>query len=148
MRSGSCSVDGGKDGDRLSRTLARHAHRPDLGPGLAGYEAFELQDQRPENTTRRAGRPGEEEEEDLEDDSSDELDGESRDEGPGRPSSETRLSSSTVASFQLYTPDEERAVVRKFDRRLVAFLALCYMVSFLDRSSASSLCSSSSCRGR
>ncbi|KAI0484715.1 major facilitator superfamily transporter [Xylariaceae sp. FL0804] len=45
-----------------------------------------------------------------------------------------RHSDSTVASFQLYTPDEERAVVRKFDRRLVAFLGFCYMLSFLDRS--------------
>ena len=42
---------------------------------------------------------------------------------------------STVASFQLYTPDEERRVVRKFDRRLVLFVALLYMLSFLDRSS-------------
>lgn len=45
--------------------------------------------------------------------------------------------SASVASFQLYTPDEERAVVRKFDRRLVLFLSLCYMLSFLDRSSKS-----------
>jgi hypothetical protein len=41
----------------------------------------------------------------------------------------------SVASFQLYTPDEEKAVVRKFDRRLVVFVALLYMLSFLDRSS-------------
>ncbi|KAF5026724.1 hypothetical protein F66182_1192 [Fusarium sp. NRRL 66182] len=40
----------------------------------------------------------------------------------------------SVASFQLYTPDEERAVRRKFDRRLVLFVALLYMLSFLDRS--------------
>ncbi|KAK3955410.1 MFS transporter [Pseudoneurospora amorphoporcata] len=33
-----------------------------------------------------------------------------------------------------YTPDEERAVVRKFDRKLVLFVALLYMLSFLDRS--------------
>ena len=46
------------------------------------------------------------------------------------------MSTSTVASFELYTPDEEKAVVRKFDRRLVLFLSLCYMLSFLDRSSA------------
>ncbi len=46
-----------------------------------------------------------------------------------------RASVSTVASFQLYTPDEERAVVRKFDRKLVIFVALLYMLSFLDRSS-------------
>ncbi|KAK0715650.1 major facilitator superfamily domain-containing protein [Lasiosphaeris hirsuta] len=45
-----------------------------------------------------------------------------------------RGSTSTAASFQLYTPDEEKAVVRKFDKRLVVFLALLYMLSFLDRS--------------
>ncbi|ORY65074.1 major facilitator superfamily domain-containing protein [Pseudomassariella vexata] len=52
----------------------------------------------------------------------------------GSSSRSRRLSQSTVASFQLYTPDEEQAVVRKLDRKLVLFLALCYMVSFLDRS--------------
>lgn len=46
-----------------------------------------------------------------------------------------RLSAETTRSYQLYTPDEERAVVRKFDRRLVAFVAFLYMLSFLDRSS-------------
>ncbi|KAK4103763.1 MFS general substrate transporter [Parathielavia hyrcaniae] len=35
---------------------------------------------------------------------------------------------------QLYTAEEEQAVVRKFDRRLVAFVALLYLLSFLDRS--------------
>lgn len=45
-------------------------------------------------------------------------------------------SASTVQSYQLYTPDEERAVVRKFDRKLVLFVALLYMLSFLDRSSS------------
>jgi hypothetical protein len=49
-----------------------------------------------------------------------------------------RASVSTVHSYQLYTPDEERAVVRKFDRRLVLFVALLYMLSFLDRSSIAS----------
>ncbi|PSR78006.1 major facilitator superfamily domain-containing protein, partial [Coniella lustricola] len=34
----------------------------------------------------------------------------------------------------VYTLDEERAVVRKFDRRLVLFVALLYLLSFLDRS--------------
>jgi hypothetical protein len=48
-----------------------------------------------------------------------------------------RSSVSTVHSYQLYTPDEERTVVRKFDRRLVLFVALLYMLSFLDRSSSS-----------
>jgi hypothetical protein len=34
-----------------------------------------------------------------------------------------------------YTLDEERNVVRKLDRNLILFLALLYMLSFLDRSS-------------
>ena len=46
-----------------------------------------------------------------------------------------RSSASTLQSSMLYTPDEERSVIRKFDRRLVLFLALLYMLSFLDRSS-------------
>ncbi|KAI9745629.1 MAG: hypothetical protein M1818_001163 [Claussenomyces sp. TS43310] len=45
-----------------------------------------------------------------------------------------RGSPSTTQSFQLYTPDESRAIVKKFDRRLVLFVALLYMLSFLDRS--------------
>ncbi|KAJ3578796.1 hypothetical protein NPX13_g1765 [Xylaria arbuscula] len=39
-----------------------------------------------------------------------------------------------VAGPSITSPDEERAVVRKFDRRLVLFLAFCYMLSFVDRS--------------
>ena len=34
-----------------------------------------------------------------------------------------------------YTPDEEKEVVKKLDYHLVLFLALLYMLSFLDRSS-------------
>jgi hypothetical protein len=63
-------------------------------------------------------------------DEDDEIDGEKYHDAPRR-----RASVSTVQSYQLYTPDEERAVVRKFDRRLVLFVALLYMLSFLDRSS-------------
>ena len=44
---------------------------------------------------------------------------------------------SKKARFLLYTPEEERAVLRKLDRRLVLFMALLYMLSFLDRSSKS-----------
>lgn len=51
-----------------------------------------------------------------------------------------RGSSSTIASFQLYTPDEEKTVRKKFDRKLVVFVALLYMLSFLDRSSRFNLC--------
>ena len=46
-----------------------------------------------------------------------------------------RDSASTTQSFMLYTPHEERTVRRKFDRRLVLFVAFLYMLSFLDRSS-------------
>ena len=46
-----------------------------------------------------------------------------------------RASVSTLQSFMLYTPDEEKSVVKKFDCRLVLFVALLYMLSFLDRSS-------------
>ena len=46
-----------------------------------------------------------------------------------------RTSLDSVQSYELYTPDEDRAVLRKLDRRLVAFMALLYMLSFLDRSS-------------
>jgi hypothetical protein len=37
-----------------------------------------------------------------------------------------------------YTHEEEQAIVRKFDRRLTLFIALLYMLSFLDRSSQTS----------
>lgn len=40
-----------------------------------------------------------------------------------------------IPSFTLFTPDEEAAIIKKFDRRLVLFIALLYMLSFLDRSS-------------
>lgn len=40
----------------------------------------------------------------------------------------------SAASFELYTPDEERRVLRKLDIRLVLFVALLYLMSFLDRS--------------
>ena len=46
-----------------------------------------------------------------------------------------RASLDSVQSYELYTPDEDRMVLRKLDRRLVAFMALLYMLSFLDRSS-------------
>ncbi|PQE22501.1 major facilitator superfamily transporter protein [Rutstroemia sp. NJR-2017a BVV2] len=60
-------------------------------------------------------------------------------EGGYHDSRRRRGSISTVQSYQLYTPDEERAVVRKFDKKLVLFVAFLYMLSFLDRSSISPL---------
>ncbi len=44
-------------------------------------------------------------------------------------------STSTVQSFELYTPEEERAVIRKLDRGVVLPLAGLYLLSFIDRSS-------------
>jgi hypothetical protein len=46
-----------------------------------------------------------------------------------------RASMDSAQSYELYTPDEDSAVLRKLDRRLVAFMALLYCLSFLDRSS-------------
>ncbi|KAH5989554.1 hypothetical protein HBI84_185200 [Parastagonospora nodorum] len=45
-----------------------------------------------------------------------------------------RASIESAQSFELYTPDEDQAVLRKLDRKLVAFMALLYCLSFLDRS--------------
>jgi MFS family permease len=40
----------------------------------------------------------------------------------------------SIQSFELYTPDEERAVRRKLDTHLVIFVSVLYLLSFLDRS--------------
>jgi hypothetical protein len=66
----------------------------------------------------------------AEDDSNSEEDSDSEDALEG-----SKRRRKSVQSFELYTPDEERAVVRKLDRKLVLFVALLYMLSFLDRSS-------------
>jgi len=45
-----------------------------------------------------------------------------------------------AAAATKYTATEEKQVVKKFDRKLVPFLALLYLLSFLDRSSKSVYC--------
>lgn len=40
----------------------------------------------------------------------------------------------TLVGAEEYTEEEEQAIIRKFDRKLVVFLAGLYMLSFLDRS--------------
>ncbi|KAL6710422.1 hypothetical protein ACN47E_009368 [Coniothyrium glycines] len=45
-----------------------------------------------------------------------------------------RASADSVQSYELYTPDEDKAVLKKLDRKLVLFMALLYCLSFLDRS--------------
>ncbi|CAK7239531.1 MAG: hypothetical protein STHCBS139747_000962 [Sporothrix thermara] len=67
------------------------------------------------------------------------LDGEHRSRQSRRRSSSlspsSRTSSAVAAARRWpYSAEEERAVVRKFDRRLVIFVAGLYMLSFLDRS--------------
>ena len=44
-------------------------------------------------------------------------------------------SDGVIETYVRYTSGEERRVIKKFDRRLVLFIALLYMLSFLDRSS-------------
>ena len=44
-------------------------------------------------------------------------------------------SDSTVQDFELYTPDEEKVVLRKMDTHVVLFMSFLYLLSFLDRSS-------------
>lgn len=44
----------------------------------------------------------------------------------------------SVRTRPLYTEEEERAVIKKFDRKLVLFVACLYLLAFLDRSSMSS----------
>ncbi len=43
--------------------------------------------------------------------------------------------SRVTSQSKSYTVNEEKTVIRKFDRRLVLFMALLYLLSFLDRSS-------------
>ncbi|KAI4623795.1 hypothetical protein J4E80_003607 [Alternaria sp. BMP 0032] len=57
-----------------------------------------------------------------------------REEDEGFLPSIRRASLDSVQSYELYTPEEDRTVLKKLDRRLVAFMALLYMLSFLDRS--------------
>ncbi|KAI9725228.1 MAG: hypothetical protein M1828_003409 [Chrysothrix sp. TS-e1954] len=42
--------------------------------------------------------------------------------------------SSTIPEWEVYTPDEEKAVLRKFDLHVVLFMSFLYLLSFLDRS--------------
>jgi hypothetical protein len=98
--------------------------------GGGGGEAYEMLDR---SSPMRNGPSGSDEVHRTRLWDADEPHHETRDRGRGS------VSASSVASFELYTPDEELAVRRKFDRKLVLFVALLYMLSFLDRSSLSLL---------
>lgn len=41
----------------------------------------------------------------------------------------------SVQDFELYTPDEEKRVIRKLDFYVVGFMSVLYLLSFLDRTS-------------
>ncbi|KAF7882201.1 hypothetical protein EAF00_011717 [Botryotinia globosa] len=106
-----------------------------MGMGMRGGEGAQNDSyrmQRWQPVDREKGKFKEVQKADLDLDLDNEMDSDEnvyRDE-----TSQRRGSFSTVQSYQLYTPDEERTVVRKFDRKLVVFVALLYMLSFLDRS--------------
>lgn len=89
-------------------------------PGEAeGYEMKELGARKKANRTQAVG--GGEVEFDSEDEDGIWVD-------------RTHSRRTSIQSFELYTPDEERGVRRKLDTHLVLFTALLYMLSFLDRS--------------
>lgn len=93
-------------------------------------EGLELQELAREGLKRLAGEDTAGVEQDADDDDDDEapLAG-----GP-------RRRQDSAQSFELYTPDEERAVRRKLDTRLVLFVSLLYLLSFLDRSNIGNVC--------
>lgn len=120
-------LEGGDDDSDHSELWLREAE-------LGGSEAYELRGMRKSRVgggRDRDGTPGASDDEEEEDEEEEDSEGWVR----TNMQAQRRASVSTVASFQLYTPDEERAVVSKFDRKLVLFVALLYMLSFLDRSS-------------
>ncbi|KAI1491464.1 major facilitator superfamily domain-containing protein [Biscogniauxia mediterranea] len=109
-----------------------HGHGINFGIG-GDAETYELQDRTIQESSSCAIEMEDDDDDDSDDDEKikdDEDEGHHDLERGPRP---RRTSVSSIASFQLYTREEERAVVRKFDRRLVMFLAVCYMVSFIDR---------------
>jgi hypothetical protein len=91
--------------------------------GVDGYEMKELGVRRKDNhaDSRNTGNRSDETY-----DSDDEEDGTWIDRTTSRRTS--------VQSFELYTPDEERAVRRKLDTHLVIAVSILYLLSFLDRS--------------
>ncbi|CAJ2513540.1 Uu.00g016590.m01.CDS01 [Anthostomella pinea] len=134
-----CDSDGDSDGP--SYDGLRHADMGAYGLGLEGDEgdeegeAYELQD-RGAAARRYTGAIYGDEDEEGYGDGNEGYAGMSS--SSGRAKRRRVSTSSTVASFMLYTPDEDRTVRRKFDRRLVVFLGFCYLLSFLDRSNIGS----------
>lgn len=107
------AVEVNDDGETLvdGRSSGRRAQRIENYGRNGNLEMFELQtlSERPDKVVEAL---------DLNDDDDDES-----------------QNSLIIPTFTLFTPDEEAAILKKFDRRLVLFIALLYMLSFLDRSS-------------
>lgn len=106
-----------------SHSIPNH-FRPKESSSLAeDVDAYELQTYTPAREAKRHDRRDRYEENTTAQD--------------GRQSRSRSRSSSTgsLKHYELYTPAEDRAVRRKLDRNLVGFMALLYLLSFLDRSS-------------
>lgn len=124
---GSIQYDGG-DGQPPA-TAPRLLHLPPLETSFED-NAIDHEDNEDANEAQRRtlsheNKSGVYEDEEDDDNGDDDEGYESHDESkPG--------SGSGIAK---YSPDEEKEVVKKFDRKLVFFLAILYLLSFLDRSS-------------
>jgi hypothetical protein len=87
-----------------------------------GFELREIKPSRREEEEQVIGGAEEDEEDGSEDGADMPLAGQRR-----------RRRRESVQSFELYTPDEEKRVKRKLDIKLVLFVAMLYLISFLDR---------------
>lgn len=114
----------GEGGGAGERDLLEHRLKAKLGT-TDGLEAYELRDMAVRSTAGSFGRSSRGS---ITDD-----DDSQKDDDEGVESDIEDLEDGSL----VYTAEEERAIIRKFDRRLVVFVALLYMLSFLDRSSSS-----------
>lgn len=89
---------------------------PSRGAGVESSNGFELQHYR-----KSAPPPSRDEDDDVDD--LDILD------------DDPQVRRASVQDFELYTPDEEKRVIRKLDLYVVAFMSFLYLLSFLDRTS-------------
>ena len=113
-----------RDGSRSPEDKDAATARPLWDADDDGYEMAEMQKdgRRLSDAEEEQVRLGAEEEEGDEDEERAPL------------AHHRRRRSSSVRSYKLYTPDEDARVRRKLDTRLVLFVALLYMMAFLDRS--------------
>ncbi|KAK1814221.1 hypothetical protein LTR12_011420 [Friedmanniomyces endolithicus] len=95
---------------------------------LEAKEGYELKELDPDARPPQRGVVGGSLDKEAGDDDDDDH------EGGGAANGHARRRRASVQSYELYTPDEERRVRRKLDTRLVLFVALLYLMSFLDRS--------------